>query len=153
MVPDDCGGADAEPFATVRWMADWQIRLLFDGDCPLCSREVRGLERLDRGRRRIAFEDIAAADFDPGIYGLDAETVMDRIHGVLPDGSVLEGVEVFRRAYRAVGLGWLLVPTRWPGLRLLADAGYRVFARNRRRWTGRAHACETGRGSTGRVTP
>lgn len=116
----------------------WRIRVLYDGDCPLCLREVRFLERRDRGRRRIDFEDIAAPGFDAGRYGLDQERVMGRIHGVLPDGRIVDGVEVFRRAYAAVGLGWLLAPTRWPGLRRLADAAYRVFARNRLRWTGRA---------------
>jgi predicted DCC family thiol-disulfide oxidoreductase YuxK len=124
---------------------DWQIRVLFDGDCPLCAREVRVLRRLDRGRGRIDFEDIAAPGFDASRYGLGARDVMDRIHGVLPDGTVVEGMEVFRRAYGAVGLGWLLAPTRWPGLRRLADAAYRIFARNRLRWTGREDACASGR--------
>lgn len=123
----------------------WQIRVLIDGNCPLCSREQRLLERLDRGRGRIAFEDISAPSFDASASGRTAAEVRDRIHGVLPDGTVVEGVEVFRRAYAAVGFGWLLAPTRWPGLRTLADAAYRVFARNRLRWTGRAHACETDR--------
>jgi len=114
-----------------------QIRVLFDGECPLCAREIRMLERLDRGRGQIAFEDIAQASFDPTAYGLDAEQVMARIHGALPDGSVVEGLEVFRRAYAAVGLGWLMAPTRWPLLRGVAEAGYRIFAQNRLRWTGR----------------
>ena len=108
--------------------------------------EVALLRRLDRGRRRIAFEDIAAPGFDPGRYGLDAGGVMARIHGVLADGTVVEGMEVFRRAYAAVGLGWLLAPSAWPGLRRLFDAAYRLFARNRLRWTGRAGvACEAER--------
>jgi len=33
------------------------------------------------------------------------------IHGVFPDGRMVRKVEVFRQAYRAVGLGWLLAPT------------------------------------------
>jgi predicted DCC family thiol-disulfide oxidoreductase YuxK len=122
----------------------WQIRVLYDGECPLCTREIRFLERRDRGRRRVEFEDIAAPSFDPGVYGLDAQALMARIHGVLPDGSVVEGVEVFRRVYAGVGLGWLVVPTRWPVLRSLADLAYRIFARNRLRWTGRASDCEAG---------
>ena len=120
----------------------WRIRLLYDGDCPLCSREIRFLERRDRGRGRIQFEDIAEPAFDPSAYGLETREVMARIHGVLPDGTVVAGMEVFRRAYAAVGLGWLMAPTRWPGLRLLADLAYRIFARNRLRLTGRACTCE-----------
>jgi predicted DCC family thiol-disulfide oxidoreductase YuxK len=65
---------------------------------------------------------------------------MGRIHAALPDGRVVEGMAVFRRAYGAVGLGWLLAPSRWPGLRRVFDAAYRVFARNRLRWTGRQEA-------------
>jgi len=122
-----------------------QIRVLYDGECPLCSREIRFLERRDRGRGHIQFEDIADPSFDLDAYGLDASEAMARIHGVLPDGTVIEGVEVFRRAYAAVGLGWLMAPTRWPGLRRLADLAYRIFARNRLRWTGRASACDAGR--------
>jgi predicted DCC family thiol-disulfide oxidoreductase YuxK len=121
---------------------DWQLNLLFDGECPLCSREVNMLRRLDRDRGRIRFEDISKSDFDATAYGLDDNRVMARIHGMLPDGTVVEGVDVFRRAYAAVGLGWLLAPTRWPGFRYLADLAYRIFARNRLRWTGRTCACE-----------
>jgi predicted DCC family thiol-disulfide oxidoreductase YuxK len=122
----------------------WQIRVLFDGDCPLCAREIRFLKRLDRGRGRIDFEDIADPGFDPSAYGLEARDVIARIHAVLPDGSVVRSMEVFRRAYAAVGLGWVMAPTAWPGVRRLADLAYRVFARNRLRWTGRSYTCERG---------
>jgi predicted DCC family thiol-disulfide oxidoreductase YuxK len=114
----------------------WELQILYDGDCPLCSREIAILRRLDR-KRRLSMVDIAAPGFDPSRYNLDRPAVMGRIHAALPDGWVVEGMEVFRRAYGAVGLGWLLAPSRWPGLRRLFDAGYRVFARNRLRWTGR----------------
>ena len=69
---------------------------------------------------------------------------MGRIHGVLPSGAVVEGVEVFRRAYAAVGYGWLLAWTRWPVLRALADAAYRLFAHYRLQLTGRRGHCDGG---------
>lgn len=131
----------------------WQIRVLFDGACPLCSREIRFLRRLDGGRGRIDFEDIAAPAFDSSVYGLDNRDVMARIHGVLPDGTVVHGMEVFRRAYAAVGIGWLMAPTGWPVLRRLADLAYRIFARNRLRWTRRAGHCEGGRCEIGAPPP
>jgi predicted DCC family thiol-disulfide oxidoreductase YuxK len=123
-------------------MAGSEITLLIDGACPLCRREARFLRRLDRGRGRIAFEDISAEGFEPSRHGLLREAVNEQIHGVLPTGRVVRGMEVFRRAYRAVGLGWLLLPTSWPLLRPLSDRAYRWFARNRHRITGRASACD-----------
>jgi predicted DCC family thiol-disulfide oxidoreductase YuxK len=129
-------------------MESCQIRVLYDGECPLCSREIQLLRRLDRGRGRVRFEDIAAPEFDASAFGIDAAAALERIHGVLPDGSVIEGMAVFRRAYAAVGLGWLLAPTAWPGLRRVADWAYASFARNRLRWTGRSAGCEAGRCST-----
>lgn len=131
------------PSALQRLQAErrWKLRILFDGDCPLCAREIAMLRRLDRGRGRIGFEDIAAPGFHAGDYGLEQATLMARIHAALPDGQVIEGVEVFRRAYAAVGLGWLVVPTRWPLLRNLTEAAYSVFAKNRLRWTGREVDC------------
>jgi predicted DCC family thiol-disulfide oxidoreductase YuxK len=122
-----------------------EITVLHDGACPLCAREVALLRRLDRGRGRIGFEDIATQGFDPARHGRRLDELMARIHGVLPDGRLVEGVEVFRRAYAAVGCGWLLAWTRWPGLRRVAEAGYRAFARNRLRLTGRDAPCSDGR--------
>jgi len=74
---------------------------------------------------------------NPAEYGLTYEQAMEQIHGVLPSGAVVRGMEVFRRAYAAVGWGWLLAPTAWPLLRPLFDRGYQWFARNRLRLTGR----------------
>jgi predicted DCC family thiol-disulfide oxidoreductase YuxK len=131
-----------------------EITFLHDGGCPLCAREVAMLHRLDKGRGRLAFDDIAAPGFDASRYGRTHAELMARIHGVLPDGTVIEGVEVFRRAYAAVGLGWLVAPTRWPLLRPLTDAAYRWFARNRLRLTGRNEVCTADRCSVhGDVRP
>ena len=111
-------------------MNAWHFKLLYDGDCPLCRREARFLERRNRPGR-LAFEDIAAPGFDPAVYGTTREELMGVIHGVFPDGRVVKKVAVFREAYRAIGLGWLLAPTAWPGLNWLADLGYEWFARHR----------------------
>lgn len=123
-------------------VTSFDIEVFFDGQCPLCRREIAFLQRLDR-RHRIRFTDIAAADFDPATVGVSGQALMDRIHGRLPDGRLIEGVEVFRQLYTAVGLGPLVALTRLPGLSHLLELGYRVFARNRLRLTGRCadNAC------------
>ena len=122
-------------------MSEAEITILYDGECPLCTRELAMLQRIDRGRGQLGAIDIAAPGFDASHYGRDWETLMGRIHGVLPDGSVIEGVEVFRRAYAAVDRGWVLNWTRLPWFVRPVDAAYRLFARNRLRWTGRQAAC------------
>ena len=80
--------------------------------------------------------DITDKTFDPAAYGATHSDVMGTIHGVA-DGELVTGMEVFRRAYAAVGWGWLWAPTGWPGLKWLFDSCYRWFARNRLRLTGR----------------
>jgi predicted DCC family thiol-disulfide oxidoreductase YuxK len=111
-------------------MSEWRFKLLYDGDCPLCQREVSWLRRYNRSGH-LEFEDIAAADFDPARYGTSRNELMRVMHGVFPDGRMVSEVEAFRQAYRAVGLGWLLAPTGWPILRPIFDRLYCVFARNR----------------------
>lgn len=111
-------------------MSTWEFKILYDGACPLCVREVRLLERLNR-RGALAFEDISSPSLDASRYGVSREELLGVIHGVFPDGRVVRKMEVFRQAYSAVGLGWLTVPTGWPVLRSVFDWGYEWFARNR----------------------
>ena len=114
----------------------FEIEVFYDGGCPLCNREADLLRRRDR-KGRIRFADITAGGFDPAYVGVPWAALMDRIHGRLADGTLVEGVEVFRRLYTAVGYGALVAPTRLPGLSHLLDLAYRLFARNRLRLTGR----------------
>lgn len=121
-----------------------EFTILIDGECPLCRHEAALLRRLDRGRGRLALVDIAAPTFDPAPLGVTLNDVMGSIHGILPDGSLVTGVEVFRRAYAAVGVPWVLAWTRWPIARSIADAAYVWFAKNRLRLTRRKN-CDSGR--------
>lgn len=118
----------------------WQVEVFYDGECPLCMREIRMLRRRDT-RGHIRFTDLSVAGFDGGGTGLTRVTLMRTLHGRLPDGRIIEGVEVFRRLYAAIGFARLVRASRLPGVAWLLDAAYAVFARNRLRLTGR---CEDG---------
>lgn len=118
-------------------METWQVEVFFDGDCPLCAREIRLLRALDRGRGRIRFTDIAAPEFAAAAYGMSHEAFMASIKARTPDGAWLDGVEVFRRLYAAVGLGSAVALSRLPGVSWALEQGYSVFAKNRLKWTGR----------------
>ncbi len=112
-----------------------QFKVLYDGECPFCRLEARWLGRLDR-RGRLLLEDIAAPEFDPAQYGATLPALMGTLHGIHADGRQTQGVETFRQAYRAVGLGWVLAPTGWPILRPCFDFLYHIFARYRIRMGG-----------------
>lgn len=121
----------------------WKIKLLYDGECPLCVREVNFLQKKDAGRGLVAFVDIASHDYNPEANGgVDFETAMGRIHAVLPDGTVIKNVEVFRRVYEVLGMGWVYAVTKLPGIGAIADALYSVWADKRLALTGRPSLAE-----------
>jgi predicted DCC family thiol-disulfide oxidoreductase YuxK len=116
-------------------MTAWQFKVLYDGKCPFCRLEARWLSYLNRSGG-LALEDIAADGFDAGQYDSTLPELMGTLHGVFPDGRKTRGVETFRQAYRAVGMGWFLAPTGWPVLRPIFDGLYTLFARYRVRLGG-----------------
>ena len=105
--------------------------LFYDGQCPICRREVAWLKRKNQNGR-LGFQDINAVEFKPEAYAKTLAELMAEIHGVYPDGTIIKGMDVFVAAYRTVGLDWLLAPTRWPVVRQLFDGLYFLFARYRR---------------------
>ncbi len=112
------------------------VEVFYDGDCPLCMREIRMLRVRDL-RQKIQFTNIAAPDFDAQQYGTTQAELMDKIRGRLPDGSWIEGVEVFRQLWGAVGFRRLVAISRWPGISHVLRGMYHLFAKNRLRLTGR----------------
>jgi predicted DCC family thiol-disulfide oxidoreductase YuxK len=116
----------------------WQIELLYDGQCPLCLREVNFLKKQDAGRGLVEFVDIADDRYAPEAHGgIDFEAAMGRIHGVLPDGTVIRNVEVFRQVYEILGIGWIYAATKLPIIGAIVDIVYGIWADWRLRLTGR----------------
>lgn len=116
----------------------WKIKLLYDGECPLCVREVNFLTKKDRGRGIVKFVDIADPDYQPeDNAGIDFATAMGRIHAILPNGEVIKNVEVFRQVYEYLGMGWVYAITKVPVLGAIADWLYEIWADWRLKLTGR----------------
>lgn len=119
-----------------------QIEVFFDGDCPLCKREISWVRSRARDGQ-ILFTDISHPDFDAeAATGKTYYELMARLHARTADGEWITGIEVTRRMFEAIGYGWLVWPTRWPILRQLSDWSYDWFARNRLRLTGRGPLAE-----------
>ena len=86
----------------------WRFKLLYDGECPICVRETRWLVARSKDGA-LAVEDISQPRFDASHYGVSQRELMDVLHGVFPDGTLVNRVAALREAYRAAGLGWVYI--------------------------------------------
>ncbi|KAL7222891.1 hypothetical protein ACSBR1_024557 [Camellia fascicularis] len=136
-------GATVDPVAPQkedeeRSSENWKIKMLYDGECPLCMREVNMLRERNKQYGTIKFVDISSDEYSPkGNQDLDYKTVMGRIHAILSDGTVVTDVEAFRRLYEAVDLGWVYAITKYEPFATIVDALYGVWAKYRLQITGR----------------
>jgi len=74
------------------------IDVWFDGDCPLCRREIALMRRLDR-RGAITFIDVAG----DGTCPIDRAELLARFHA-REDGRILSGAAAFAAMWRAIPL-------------------------------------------------
>jgi predicted DCC family thiol-disulfide oxidoreductase YuxK len=111
---------------------DREFEIFFDGACPLCRREIDWIRGRDR-QQRLLLTDISAPQFDPQSVGKTYQQLMARIHGRLPSGEMVEGVDVFRRMYQAVGFKTVVRMSRWPVVKQILEASYIVFAKLRKK--------------------
>ena len=119
-----------------------QIDLLYDSECPICQMEVDFLKKRDT-KNRIRYTDLSDPSYNPKEHAnIRFEDGMRKIRAVLPDGKVVTGVEVFRKTYDAIGLGWIFSLTNLPVIGKLADIAYDVWSENRLRLTGRGELAD-----------
>jgi predicted DCC family thiol-disulfide oxidoreductase YuxK len=106
------------------------LTVWYDGQCPLCRREIALMQRLDRAAR-IEFVDVAA----PGAAScpIDRASLLARFHA-LEDGQLHSGAAAFAAMWRAVPLlrpiGLL---ARAPIVLALLERAYILFLRARPR--------------------
>jgi predicted DCC family thiol-disulfide oxidoreductase YuxK len=107
-----------------------QLTLFYDGGCPLCLAEMRHLYQLDQ-EQCIEFVDINSQEFASQHPTIDRDEANRILHGQLPSGEIILGLDVTHRAWTLVGKGWWIAPLRWPLFKPVADWAYLLFARHR----------------------
>ena len=73
------------------------VTVWYDGDCPLCMREINLMRRLDK-RRAINFVEIQTAAGCP----VDTSTLMKRFHAQERDQPIVSGAAAFAAMWRAI---------------------------------------------------
>ncbi|WNM58101.1 thiol-disulfide oxidoreductase DCC family protein [Candidatus Nitrospira allomarina] len=115
----------------------YPLTVYFDGDCPICRREIDLMKIFNR-KKHLKFIDFAASSYLPAEHGLSPCDLGQVIHARWADGTLMTGVEVFREMWEAIGLRALARLARRPTINKLLVRAYDWFARNRLRLTGRA---------------
>lgn len=104
-----------------------QVTVWYDGGCPLCTREIALMRRLD-GRRAIRFIDVGRPD---SACPIDRMALLARFHAE-EDGRMLTGAAAFAAMWRAIPLLRPLgLMAKSPAVLGLLERLYTVFLRVR----------------------
>ena len=104
--------------------------IFYDGNCPLCSTEMKQLKQADV-ENKIVLEDLNAADFSQRYPTIDVAKAMTYLHGQKSSGEIIYGLDVTYQAWSIVGKHHWLKLIRLPIIRILADCAYLFFAKYR----------------------
>ena len=108
-------------------MAD--VRVFYDGACPLCRKEISVYQRADRTR---AIEWCDVSDPINAELPLPRETLLARFHVQRPDGQLISGARGFIEVWRQLpGWRWLALPASIPGVPTVMEWAYLGFLRIR----------------------
>lgn len=106
----------------------WPLTLYFDGDCPLCAREIK-LLRAHASTAKLLFVDISDEGFDSRALGFTLEDMQSSLHARFEDGTWVKGLDATLWSWRAAGLGVWAAPLSWRVIRPLLTLVYRLFCR------------------------
>lgn len=120
--------------------------LFYDGQCPLCRREIDTLKRLERGQ--LGFVDIHRQP-DNGPLAPGREALLRRLHLVSGAGTWYTGLDATVRAWSHTPVGWLFRPLTWPPLRPMTRFLYERWADRRYRRRYDCTSCAVGEGRKG----
>ncbi len=98
--------------------------LYFDGNCPLCAKEMALLKRLKNSELELV--DLWHAQID-----IPSDDLLKVLHLQTPQGEWKKGLDANVAAWRHTPIGFLFIPLRWPIIGPIADKIYYRWAENR----------------------
>lgn len=106
------------------------VTMLYDGGCPLCSKEVAHYKRRDK-QNQVNWVDINT-DSQPLVqYNISHEAAMKRLH-VIHDGEIVIGARAFAAVWSQLPGYRLIVPfVKLKPIMWLAENLYNWFAEKR----------------------
>jgi|JI9StandDraft_1071089.scaffolds.fasta_scaffold03133_8 steroid 5-alpha reductase family enzyme/predicted DCC family thiol-disulfide oxidoreductase YuxK len=108
------------------------LTVFFDGNCPVCSREMKALQKRKQTGEVNYVSLTSAKDLEPFDTGISYSDAMRKIHAVDSNGRVLTGVHVLAALYARTDLPLLAVFLEAPLFHALFSIAYGVWAKMRR---------------------
>jgi predicted DCC family thiol-disulfide oxidoreductase YuxK len=122
---------------------DKQIAVFYDGQCPLCRREINHYQGM-QGAETVAWIDITSADNDIQQFGLNLNDAMARFHVLDRQGNWHTGAFGFVAMWRQLSaLTRIANLIEWFHLTGLLDRLYTLFATFRLKKRCNQQSCHT----------
>ena len=100
--------------------------LYYDGQCPLCSREMGVLAKMKSDELELVdIHGLSAADIPP------RNELLEVLHLKTRDGEWVTGVDASVRAWSATRMGWLWKLLKLPIISPIAKYTYAILAKRR----------------------
>jgi len=107
------------------------LKLFYDGGCPICSKEMKQLNKRNADET-LKFIDISSKrDFERERKTLSYEQAMSQMHALDANGNLLFGLDAFAAAYAHCNRPFISTLLNISFLRPLLNPLYRLFAKHR----------------------
>ena len=103
--------------------------LYYDGACPICSAEIRKLQRFSKGA--LDLRNIHELDGEDA--ALDRKALLSRLHLKTADGRWITGLQANIRAWHHTPFRHFWRALDWPGIRVVSHRAYEFWLRRRAR--------------------
>jgi len=118
------------------------LTVIFDGYCGMCTRTIAWLRDHDKQNR---LDPLPCQSLD-GVrrFGISREQCEEAVWSVTDDGERASGGQAAMMILAVMWqTSWPVTVGKMPGIRQALDVGYRLVARNRRRFPGMTPWCES----------
>ena len=121
-------------------MIDNNIKVFFDGGCPVCSREIQFYRRKAAGAR-IQWINLRLVPESDLPVGYSREALLKRFHIEHSDAGIVSGALAFAYLWQEMfRWGWIVRVVKLPIVRETCDLSYKGFLFLRRIFIQRTHS-------------
>lgn len=95
-----------------------RTKVLYDGSCPLCRREISFYKR-QKGANEVSWVDVSCSTKSQFAPGVSRDQALARFHVITPEGEAVTGGDAFAHLWTSLsGFHWLgnlfrAKPFRW----------------------------------------